>query len=165
MKRIASIICSIEQIEEARSFEKEADYETFERVMTEAVRRYQIDLFTYCLMPNHWHLCVRPKVDGEMSRFAHWLTLTHAQRYNAHYGTTGAGHLYQGRFKSFPVQSDEHFLTVCRYVERNAFTAELCDSPDTWRFGGLYRWKHGTTKKSRCSATGRFPGIATGYEL
>lgn len=127
-------------------FEKDADYEAFERVMTEAVERFQIDLFSYCLMPNHWHLCVRPKVDGEMSRFAHWLTLTHTQRHNAHYGTTGEGHLYQGRFKSFPVQSDEHFLTVCRYVERNAFTAELCDSPDAWRFGSLYRWKHGVAK-------------------
>ena len=104
-------------------FEKDADYETLERVLSEAVERFQIDLFSYCLMPNHWHLCVRPKVDGEMSRFAHWLTLTHTQRHNAHYGTTGEGHLYQGRFKSFPVQSDEHFLKVCRYVERNAFSA------------------------------------------
>jgi putative transposase len=41
----------------------------------------------------------------------------------AHHRTAGTGHLDQGGFKSFPVQSDEHFLTVCRYVERNALRA------------------------------------------
>ncbi len=63
-------------------------------------------------MPNHWHLVVSPEVDGEMSRFGQWLGLTHTQHYNAHYQTTGEGHLYQGRYKSFPVQSDAHFLSV-----------------------------------------------------
>jgi putative transposase len=82
-----------------------------------------------------------------MSRFAQWLTLTHTQRYNVHYETTGHGHLYQGRYKSFPVQSDDHFLTVCRYIERNAFTAELCKAPEHWRYGSLHRWKHGTAKE------------------
>ena len=133
-------------------FEKETDYEAFERVLIEAVSRYKVELFSYCLMPNHWHLCVRPGVDGEMSRFAQWLTLTHTQRYNAHYKTVSHGHLYQGRYKSFPVQDDEHFLTVCRYVERNAFTAELCQAPDQWQYGSLHRWKHGTTKEKKMLA-------------
>ena len=70
-------------------FFKDADYEAFERVLTEAVARHQLDLFCFCVLPNHWHLCVRPRVDGEMSRFAQWLTLTHTQRYNAHYETVG----------------------------------------------------------------------------
>lgn len=63
------------------------------------------------------------------------------------YRTTGEGHLYQGRYKSFPVQGDEHFLFVCRYVERNAFSAELCKSPDDWKYGSLFRWRHGTAKE------------------
>ena len=130
-------------------FQKEADYEAFERVLTDAVAKYKIELFSYCLMPNHWHLCVRPLVDGELSRFAHWLTLTHTQRYNAHYKSTGEGHLYQGRYKSFPVQDDEHFLTVCRYVERNAFSAELCEAPELWRYGSLFRWVSGTAHEKR----------------
>lgn len=78
-----------------------------------------------------------------MSRFAQWLTLTHTQRYHAHHHSAGEGHLYQGRFKSFPVQDDDHFLTVNRYVERNAFSANLCSSPELWRFNSLWRWKHG----------------------
>ena len=56
------------------------------------------------------------------------------------------GHLYQGRYKSFPVQSDEHFLTLCRYVERNAYSAspKLCDSPERWRWGSLHHWNEHT---------------------
>ncbi|MEZ6035768.1 MAG: hypothetical protein R3C17_21935 [Planctomycetaceae bacterium] len=73
-----------------------------------------------------------------LSRFVGWLTLTHTQRWHAHRQSTGSGHLYQGRFKSFPVQDDDHFLTVCRYVERNALRAE------DWRWSSLYRWCSGT---------------------
>jgi putative transposase len=124
-------------------FHKEADYEAFERIAVEAIDRGDIQLFAYCLMPNHWHMVLSPVADGGMARFCQWLTLTHTQRYNVHYEITGQGHLYQGRYKSFPVQGDEHFLTVCRYVERNAYTAELCPSPDAWRWSSLYRWKHG----------------------
>ena len=71
--------------------------------------------------------------------------LTHTQRHYAHYHTFGYGHLYQGRFKSFPIQNDDHLIAVCRYVERNAYTAKLCDWPDQWRFGSLWRWAHGTS--------------------
>ncbi len=136
----------------AEIFNKVADYEAFERILVDAVERVDLSLFAFCLMPNHWHLVVSPAVDGEMGRFVQWLSLTHTQRYHAHHHTAGDGHLYQGRYKSFPVQSDEHFLTVCRYVERNAYSAGLCDAPDRWRFGSLWRWRHGTaTEKALLS--------------
>ena len=48
--------------------------------------------------------------------------MTHTQRYHAHNKVSGYGHVYQGRFKSFPVQNGDHFHIVCRYVERNAET-------------------------------------------
>jgi len=60
----------------ATIFEKDSDYEAFERILIDAVAKFKIDLFSYCVMPNHWHLVVRPMVDGEVSRFAQWLTLT-----------------------------------------------------------------------------------------
>ena len=141
----------------ATIFEKVADYEAFERILVEAVSKFEIDLFSYCLMPNHWHLVVRPMVDGEMSRFAQWLTLTHTQRYHAYHHTAGEGHLYQGRFKSFPIQDDEYFLTVNRYVERNAFAADLCKSPELWRFGSLWRWKQGSTAEKSLLAAWPIP--------
>ncbi len=125
-------------------FHKPHDYEAFEKLLQQAIDKFDISLLSYCLMPNHWHFVVRPHVDGEMGRFGQWVCLTHTQRYHAHYRMVGLGHLYQGRYKSFPVQADEHFLTLCRYVERNAFAAGLCAEPDQWRYGSLYRWRYGT---------------------
>ena len=130
-----------------RIFEDDADYEAFERVLTEAVARTETRLLAYCVMPNHWHLLVWPREDGELSRFVGWLTLTHTQRWHAHRRSTGAGHVYQGRFKSFPVQEDEHFYAVARYVERNALRANLVRRAERWRWGSLYRWLRGTPEE------------------
>jgi putative transposase len=92
-------------------FEDEDDFIAFERVLAEAVTRHAMRLLAYCVMPDHFHLLLWPRGDGDLSRFMQWLTLTHTQRWHAHHRTAGSGHLYQGRFKSFPVQSDDHFLT------------------------------------------------------
>ena len=92
-------------------------------------------------MPNHWHFVLSPHLDGAMSRFVGWVTATHTMRYHAHYHSSGEGHVYQGRFKSFPIQDDEHFLSVCRYVERNALRAQLVKRAEDWRWGSLWRWR------------------------
>lgn len=130
-------------------FKKEGDYEAFERILEEAVDRYGTNLLAWCLMPNHWHLVVKPHEDGELSRFVGWFTLTHTQRWHAHYHNTGSGHLYQGRFKSFPVQEEGYFLTVCRYVERNALRANLVARAEHWRWSSLWRWCHGNATQKR----------------
>src|SRR5271165_1259391 len=82
-------------------FEKAGDYEAFERVLSEAGNRMEMRLLAYCLMPNHWHLLLWPRGDGDLSRFVGWLTLTHTQRWHAHRHNAGTGHVYQGRYKSF----------------------------------------------------------------
>ncbi len=135
------------------------DYESFERLLAEAVERTGTRLLAYCLMPNHWHLVVWPKEDGELSRFVGWLTLTHTQRWHAHRHSAGAGHLYQGRFKSFPIQTDDHFYTVARYVERNALRAKLVRRAEAWRWGSLYRWLHGSAEERALLV-----GVAAGAE-
>src|SRR5688572_18565976 len=104
-------------------FEEPADYTAFEKILQEAVARTRIRVAAYCLMPNHWHLLLWPRQDGELSGVLRWITVTHAQRWHAYRQTGGTGPVYQGRFKSFPVQTDEHFLAVARYVERNALRA------------------------------------------
>jgi putative transposase len=124
-------------------FESDADYAAFEDVLGAARRRTGTRLLTYCVMPNHWHLVLWPRADGELSEFVRWLTLTHTQRWHAHRGTAGSGHVYQGRFKSLPVQSDEHFFTLCRYVERNPLRAGLVRRAEDWRWGSLWRRVHG----------------------
>ncbi len=128
-------------------FDKPEDYAAFERVLEEAVERTKMRLLAYCVLSTHWHMVLWPQEDGELSRFTGWLTLTHTQRWHAHRHSTGSGHVYQGRFKSFPVQDDEHFYTVCRYVERNALRANLVRRAEDWRWGSLHRWQQGSAKE------------------
>ena len=118
-------------------FEEPGDYEAFLRVLAEAVARYEMRLLAYCVMPNHFHLVVWPREDGDLSRFMRWLTLTHTQRWHAHHGSAGSGHVYQGRFKSFPIEDDDHFLVACRYVERNALRSGLAKSAQAWPWSSL----------------------------
>ena len=108
-------------------FEDEGDYAAFIRVLEQACARVAMRLLAYCVMPNHWHLIVWPRKDGDLSRFMNWLTLTHTQRWHQHRHTVGEGHVYQGCFKSFPVETSEYLLMVCRYVERNPVRAGLVD--------------------------------------
>ena len=77
------------------------------------------------------------------------LTITHASRWQRHYAAAGHGHVYQGRFKSFPVQRDGHSLTVCRYVERNPLRAGLVRRAEKWRWSSLWRRERGTDEQRR----------------
>ena len=120
-------------------FEKIGDYEAFERVLGEAHQRTPTRILAYCVMPNHWHFVLWPKADHELTAFVRWLTHTHTMRWHAHHHTSGTGHLYQGRFKSFPVQSDEHLYTVLRYVERNAVRAKLVRRAEAWMWSSVWR--------------------------
>ena len=130
-------------------FEKTGDYWAFERVLEEAHERIPMRTLAYCLMSNHWHLVLWPRGDGDLSRFMAWVTLTHTQRWHAHHETAGQGHVYRGRFKSFPVQGDEHFLAVCRYVERNALRAGLVVRAEEWRWSSLWKRLRGAAPTRR----------------
>jgi len=125
-----------------RIFCRERDYEAFEETVEETLRLYPMRILAYCLMPNHWHFVLWPENDGELSAFLQRLTNTHTQRWQRAKRKVGHGHLYQGRFKSFPVETDEHFYTVVRYVERNALRANLVERTEAWRWGSLWRRVH-----------------------
>jgi putative transposase len=71
----------------------------------------------YAQMPNHFHLVLWPRKDGELSDYMMWLLTAHVRRYHQHYHSSG--HVWQGRFRAFPIQEDDHLLTVLRYTERN----------------------------------------------
>jgi putative transposase len=120
-------------------FRRDKDYHAFEQTLAEARQRTPVDLLGYCVMPNHWHLVVRPAGDKDLSAFMQWLTLTHAQRWRTARQTVGYGPLYQGRFKAFVIQEDRHLLTVLRYVERNPLRADLVTRAEHWRWSSLYR--------------------------
>ena len=121
-----------------RLFHKPADYDAFVALLAGVKAAVPgVSLLAYCMMPNHWHLVLLPRRDGQLSRFMQRLATAHVRRHHAHYHADGAGgHLYQGRFKSFPVQDDAHLLTVLRYVESNPLRADppLARKPAGWRW-------------------------------
>ncbi len=134
-----------------RLFKKQADFQAFEELLLEAQERIRLRILAYVVMGNHWHFVVWPRRDeGKLvSEFFRWLTVTHAQRWHAHHATSGMGHVYQGRFKSFPVASDEHLLTVIRYVERNPLRAEMVTRAEAWRWGSLFVRTHGDPRQRK----------------
>ena len=129
-------------------FEQAGDYAAFVKVLGEAHRRQEaarakgdaghVDVLAWCLMPNHWHLVLRPERGGELSTFMRWLTMTHAQQWHAHRRSAGTGPLYQGRFKSFPMDEEgPHLPTVVSYVERNSVRAGLAERPGDWPWSNV----------------------------
>ncbi|MGB2984404.1 MAG: transposase [Phycisphaerae bacterium] len=131
-------------------FQKDDDYLAFERVLAESLERPDApNLLAWCLMPNHWHLVVHAGERTNLSTWMQWVTVTHTHRWHAHTHTAGEGPLYHGRFKSFPVQEDVHFLTVCRYVEANAQRAKLVKRAEAWRWGSLWVRRSGKSVLQR----------------
>ena len=127
-----------------RMLNTDKDFLAFEKVLAEAQERHPTRILSYCLMGNHWHFVVYPREDGELTAFFRWLTLTHAMRWRVAHKKVGYGPLYQGRFKSFPIQRKESLELICRYVERNALSAGLVQRAQDWRWSSLWVRENGT---------------------
>jgi len=116
-------------------FHKDGDFLAFVNLMQDAQDRMPMRVLGYCLMTNHFHLILWPHNDGDLSRWMQWLMTSHVRRYHRHYG--GSGHVWQGRFKAFPIQNDEHYLTVLRYVERNPLRGGITKRSQDWEWSSL----------------------------
>src|SRR5262245_58625379 len=118
-------------------FRKSGDFEAFVRILAEVLPRFDVDLLAWCLMGIHWHLGVRPRA-GQLQALLQWVGTTHVRRHHQHYGRA-SGHLYQGRYKHFVVQADEHLLTLLRYVEANPLRARLVKRAQDWPWSSLHQ--------------------------
>src|SRR5208282_1503915 len=118
-------------------FTKDEDFLAFERVVEETLRTRRMRLCAYCLMPNHWHFVVWPERDGDLPAFMQQVTYTHVKRWKEHRHEIGYGHLYQGRYKCFPVEREDYFSrsfatwsgTPCvptSWSERNRGVGRVC---------------------------------------
>jgi putative transposase len=125
-----------------RLFHKAGDGRAFLDILADVKRAVPMRVLGYCLMPNHWHLVLLPLHDGDLSRFMLRLTTTHVRRYYKHYAHDAGGHLYQGRFKNFPVEDDHHLLTLLRYVEANPCRAGLVARAEDWKWSSLHLRHH-----------------------
>jgi putative transposase len=128
-----------------RLFSKDKDYAAFETLLEETWESRPMRICAYCLMPNHWHLLLWPERKRDLAAFMQQLTTKHVRRWQLHRDKVGYGHVYQGRYKSFPVEHDEHFYQVARYVERNPLRAALVERAEDWRWSSLWRRSAGTS--------------------
>ncbi len=136
----------------AQVFDTDEDYACFESILEDGVEQFDMRLLAYSVMPNHWHLVLYPKNDGDMSKFMGWVTNTHTRRWHVAKRTIGHGHLYQGRYKSFLCETDDHFLILVRYVEQNPKKANLAQKVEDWRWGSVWRRKYGTPEQKQILA-------------
>lgn len=127
-------------------FHQDGDYEAFLKAIGHACIEIPMRVLGYCLMPNHFHMAVWPAHDGDLSRWMHWVLNTHVRRYHKHHGSSG--HIWQGRFKAFPIEEDEHLLRVLRYIERNALRAKLVRRAENWEWSSARFWQAGATRPS-----------------
>jgi putative transposase len=125
----------------ARVFHKDRDFQAFVDLFEPACERLPMRILAWCLIPNHFHLVLWPRGDGDLSRWMQWLMTAHVRRYHRH--RHSSGHVWQGRFKAFPIQQDAHLLTVLRYVERNPLRAGLVRSAENWPWSSLPSWVQG----------------------
>ena len=148
-----------------RLFDSDGDYLAFENVLEETLAVQPMRVLSYCLMPNHWHFVLWPKEDGDLAAFMQRLTVTHVTRWQRHKKRVGSGHVYQGRFKSFPVSSDEYFFQVVRYAERNALRAGLVRQAQQWRWSSLWRRESGTPEQRQILAEWPLPAPSRWVQL
>ncbi len=125
-------------------FFSDDDYLAFERIIVDTLEKREIRILSYCLMPNHWHFVLWPENDGDLGQFVQRLTITHVTRWQRHYNMVGYGHMYQGRFKSFPIETDDYFYQVMRYTKRNALRANLVVKAEEWQWGSLWIREYGS---------------------
>ena len=145
-----------------RIFDKDADYAAFEAIVEETLNKCPMRICAYCWMPNHWHFVLWPEADDHLAAFMQRLSVTHVTRWQKHRRVVGEGHVYQGRFKSFPIETEDYF-----YQERKG--SGLIDSfvQKTFAAGVLSETRHlYYTEPSKWQVieerTGTSPGAETG---
>jgi len=122
-----------------RLFDDPEDYQTLARCASEALELTRVELFAFCVMPNHFHLVLRPQGDSDLTHFMRLMTLRHSKRWRRRRGTRGEGAVYQGRFRAFPIDTERYFYAACRYVEANPLRAGLVNRAEEWAWSSLHQ--------------------------
>jgi putative transposase len=113
------------------TFFQDDDYAAYLALLGEWCGRYGVEVWAYCLMPNHVHLIVVPDSEDGLRRGLGEAHRRYTRRINFREGWRG--HLWQGRFASFAME-ERYLLRAARYVELNPVRAKLCRVPWRWRW-------------------------------
>ncbi len=128
------------------------EYKHFESLLLEGIQLVGMRLLAYCIMPNHWHLVLYPIHDTDMSEFMRWVTTTHVRQRRVMTKSVGEGHLYQGAYKSFPVEEDKYLRDLIRYVEQNPLRSKLVERAEDWQWSSLHRRLRNTKEDQKLLA-------------
>ena len=124
-------------------FNDEVDRELFLQALGQMSDRFEIDLYAYVLMGNHYHLLLRSR-QANLSRSLQWLGGVYSGTFNRRHQRSG--HLFQGRFKSFLVESDTYLLTLSCYIHRNPLRARLVERLVDYRWSSYPAYAYGRNR-------------------
>lgn len=119
-------------------FVTDRDFNAFAAIFRDGFERFKVRVVSYQVMDNHWHFVVLCDRIAALSKMMHWAEGKHANNWAGAHRARGRGYVYQGRFKSIPVQTSTSLMRVCRYVERNALRKNLVTAAENWTWGSLY---------------------------
>jgi putative transposase len=118
-------------------FDRTRDFEEFLWLIAWAKQRAMIRIVAYVLMRSHWHFVLWQAAEGQIEKFQHLLTTTHAVRRRRITCTVGQGQVYQDRYRAFGIWTERYYLNVLRYVEQNPLRAGLVKSAAEWQWSSL----------------------------
>ncbi len=125
-------------------FVERNDYQAFFKTVSEAHDLWGIEVFAYCLMPNHYHLCLRTP-QGNLSRVMRHVDGLYTQRFNRSHERDGS--LFRGRYKAIVVDADEYLIAVVRYIHLNPVGAKLASQPEEYSWSSHEVYLEGTRFK------------------
>ncbi len=113
-------------------FSDDKDYMKFTEILASVKNDTDMQIYAYCMMPNHVHLFVREAQKGDISGAMKRILSHYAGWYNFKYERNG--HLFSNRYKSIPVEDDSYFLTLSRYIHQNPVKAQLTEDMQSYKY-------------------------------
>jgi REP element-mobilizing transposase RayT len=115
------------------------DYDFFLDLLLKLSKDYEITIHAFCLMTNHYHLLIETK-QTNLSKALQFINDKYSKYFNKKYARSG--HLWQGRYKSYPLFDDAHFWIVAKYIERNPIKAGIVKQVDLYKYQSFFQWKY-----------------------
>jgi len=124
-------------VERRDVYSEEEDYKFFLDLLVKISQDYEITIHSFCLMTNHYHLLLETK-QTNLSKAIQFINDKYAKYFNKKYSRSG--HLWQGRFKSYPLFDDAHFWIVAKYIERNPLKAGMVEDVAEYKYHSFFQW-------------------------
>lgn len=117
-------------------FRSSEDFQAYLELLIEGTSMASVEVFGFCLMPNYWHIILKPRGKSDLSKYMSWVANTHVKRHQARYKRS-KGSLYKGRYESLPVQLGGDMIDLLRYIESIPLRARVVNHAADWSWSSL----------------------------